>query len=296
MPAAGQQRTATVGFWNVENLFDTIPNMHYDDRAFTPQGRNKWNTARYESKLANLARVIDQMALDVIGLCEVENEGVVRDLALRLRTDYNFIILEETARAGGRNLALLYKGDKFIPADVRTIDSRTSRMFLYVRGELHGRRIDIVVVHLPSKLNSRAVRERALDRLRSFADSLHTADTASRLLILGDFNAAPRERIMRRTLLRDSMFFSPLATLAADGAGSYVYNGRWLLYDNIFLCHRLFDNHFGNRQSGIFIKPYMLHNDRTRRGGWPLRTFTGRRYTGGFSDHLPVWVALEVGD
>lgn len=45
LSAAGQQKVS-VGFYNTENLFDTIPSTFYDDKDFTPSGRNRWNSER----------------------------------------------------------------------------------------------------------------------------------------------------------------------------------------------------------------------------------------------------------
>ena len=297
--AAHGQRSATVGFWNTENLFDTIPSIFYtDDADYTPGGKQSWNTERYTNKLANVARVIDHMSLDVIGLCEVENEGVVRDLTLRLSTDYNYIH-RIAGRSRGRDVVLLYKGDKFVPHEVRTVDSRTSRTFLYVRGELCGERVDIVVVHLPSLLNKYAYRERAVGRLYQFVDSLHQADPDSRLIVMGDFNAAPNDRVMRRAFTTDDpaceeALFCPFETLASDGLGTYAHGNRWLHYDNIFLSNRLLEGAVRYCKCSIFIQSYMLQQDKTKRRGYPLRTFTGKKYTNGFSDHLPVFLQLTM--
>lgn len=293
--AASAQRTATAGFWNTENFFDTIPDpKRTDDSEYTPAGIRRWDTKRYRTKVRNVARVLDEMALDVVGLAEVENESVVRDLVMALLTDYNYIVTPSDG-AGGRGLALLYKGDRFVPQDVRAVDSRTSRPFLYVRGELMGERVDLVVCHLPSMLNGYAYRARAVGRLRRFVDSLHVADTGARLVVAGDLNATPRDRVMRTAFAsadpaRGAALFNPLEEQARGGAGSYAYNDRWLLYDNIYVGAPLMPHLFG---CAIFIKPWMLHDDHTRRDGYPLRTFTGAKYTAGYSDHLPVYVVFR---
>lgn len=282
----------SLGFWNVENFFDTIPSLFYDDKDYTPGGRQAWNTERYNNKLRNIAAVLDELQLDVVGLCEIENESVVYDLVMNLDTDYNYI--HRTAgRARGRDIALLYKGDKFIPHEIRTVDSHTSRTFLYVRGELCGERVDIVVVHLPSMLNKYTYRERAVARLCEFTDSLHRADPESRPVVMGDFNATPGDRVMRRAFAQSGggdALFSPFEPLAANGAGTYAHNNRWLLYDNIFVSQRLLDGPLRYSECGIFIREHMLCRDRTKKNGYPLRTFTGRKYTNGYSDHLPVYI------
>lgn len=292
--AACGQRTATVGFWNTENFFDTIPSLFYDDRDYTPAGKQKWGGERYANKLRNVARVLDDMSLDVVGLCEVENEGVVYELALKLKTDYNYIH-RVAGRSRGRDIALLYKGDKFVPHEVRTVNSRTSRTFLYVKGELCGNRVDLIVVHMPSMLNRHEYRKRAADRLFAFADSLHRADADSRIIIMGDFNAEPHDKLLRPSDAQSAIaLFCPFEALADEGQGTCAYSGRWLLYDNIFLSERLLDGKPRYAGCAIFIREYMLDRSKTKRRGFPLRTFTGKKYTDGFSDHLPVFIKLII--
>lgn len=289
-PVVAQHRV-TVGFWNVENMFDTIPAPEYpDDDHYCPDGKQRWNTERYVNKHRNIARVVDEMGLDILGLAEVENEAVVRDLVMALKTDYNYIHRSAAGgRARGRDIVLLYKGDRFIPHEVRTVDSYTSRSFLYVRGALRGQRVDVVVCHMPSMLNRHAYRERAAKRLYSFADSLHTADPEARLIIMGDFNATPRDRITRQNV-SDSIF-CPLESAAVRGHGTYAHNNRWMMYDNIYLSHRLVG---ALERAEIYIKPHLLYDDPgLKRNGYPRRTFTNGRYTDGFSDHLPVFSVLK---
>jgi len=292
----------TVGFWNVENLFDTIPSLFHDDRNYTPGGLYRWGAERYGQKLRNLARVIDAMALDVLGLAEVEGEAALRDLVTILGTDYNWIY-RTTRDYRGINVVLLYKGDKFIPSEIRQIPSPARREFLYVRGELAGERVDLVVCHLPSQMNTHDLRVKAMGALYAFADSLRRADREARLIIMGDFNADPSERVMRRHFhtgnraTNDARFlFSPLYHFYKSGYGSYVYRDRWHLYDNIFLSNSF--NAEGGRlryaHSGIFLRDWMLADGSTvLRRGYPLRTFSGGVYLGGYSDHLPVWVEFR---
>lgn len=295
-----QAQEATVGFWNVENLYDTIPSLFHDDADYTPGGRLRWDTGRYTAKLENLSRVLDEMSLDICGLAEVESEEAVRDLVKTLKTDYNYIH-RTTGDGRGMDMVLLFKGDKFVPEQVRLVRSGSPREFLYVRGELLGQRVDMVVVHLPSKFNSRNYRERVLQSLYSFADSLHRVDAAARLVIVGDFNGAPSDRILRRSFhtgrqLPDASrpLFSPFETLAAGGIGTYARNNRWELVDNIFLSSRFLGDPPRYLRSEVFVRPYMLTGGDGSRVGYPLRTFSGRNYLGGYSDHLPLYVVLQM--
>lgn len=298
LPSAAQE-CVSLAFYNVENLYDTVPSVFYDDRDYTPGGRMGWGGERYGAKLRNLARVIDAMAPDVIGLAEVESERAVRELVMTLRTDYNYIH-RTTGDYRGMDVALLYKGDKFILERVRQVPSASGREFLYVRGELLGERVDLVICHLPSQFNVYGRRVASLAKLYRFADSLHRADPRARMVVAGDFNANPTDRAMRRAfrtgrrVADGSVFlFGPLYPMFRRGYGSYVYRDRWNLYDNFFL-----DNGFlsgdGWRydRAGIFVREWMLSPGDAGRRGYPLRTFSSGAYTGGFSDHLPVFVEL----
>ncbi len=295
-PAVAQER-ASIAFYNVENLYDTVPSAFYDDREYTPTGRLKWGGERYTTKLRNLSRVIDAMSPDVIGLAEVESERAVRELVMTLRTDYNYIH-RTTSDRRGMDVVLLYKGDKWIPERVFQVSSASGREFLYVRGELSGERVDLVVCHLLSQFNGYERRAISLSRLYRFVDSLHRSDPGARVVVVGDFNANPTDRVMRkafhteRRVADGSVFlFNPLYAMWRRGYGSYVYRDRWNLYDNIFLDHGFLSGKgWRYDRSGVFVREWMLSGGDMLRRGYPLRSFSSGAYTGGFSDHLPVFV------
>lgn len=292
--------TVKLAFYNVENFYDTVPSMFYDDADFTPRGRRKWDTAKYRTKLANLSRVIDHLDADLLGLAEVENEQVLRDLVSSLKTDYNYMFKKGGDRRG-MNLALLYKGDKFVPENIHSVWTGSGREALYVEGELHGRQIGVVICHLPSRLNSASFRRRTLQSFWRSVNSLHPRGSDAGMVIMGDFNMSPAEKMMRRTLGigRDGIcayanFFTPFATAARKGYGSYAYDDRWHMLDNIFLSGNMVEGpQVRYKQYGIFLRDYMIGHSGRRRN-YPLRTYSGGIYEAGYSDHLPVYVILEV--
>lgn len=280
--AASAQRPPVVMFYNVESLYDTIPSLFYNDSDYTPKGALRWNSARYQNKLRSLASVIDSVAAEIVALAEVENEGVVRDLVMTLSTDYNYI--HRTSNdARGMDLAILYKGDKFFPSQIRMVESGYRRDFLYVQGKLCGERIDLIVCHLPSQLGRRENRLRAQQRLATFVDSLHRADSSARIIIAGDFNDTPSLTLKRNIM---PTWSSPLLLEAERrGEGTIVYDGRWLMYDNFWIDPKAFPS----ARAQVYIRRDMLSNNE---GVRPLRTFTSRAYTAGPSDHLPVILHL----
>lgn len=280
--AASAQRSPIVMFYNVESLCDTIPSLFYNDKDYTPDGALRWNSVRYQNKLNALASVIDSGAAEVVALAEVENENVVRDLVMTLGTDYNYI--HRTSNdSRGMDLALLYKGDKFFPNEIRLVESGFGREFLYVKGKLCGERVDLVVCHLPSQLGRKENRLRALRRLATFVDKLHRADSAARIVVAGDFNDTP-SLISKREIM--PTWSKPMLLNAERrGEGTIVYDGRWLMYDNFWIDPQAFPT----AHAQVYIRRYMLSDDG---GARPLRTFTSRAYTAGPSDHLPIILHL----
>lgn len=289
------QEKVSVAFWNVENLYDTIPSLFYDDSKYLRGGSLRWAEKRYELKLQSLASVIDRMDADVLALCEVESEEAVRDLVMTLGTDYCYIH-RTTNDYRGMDIVMMYKGDRFIPERVRQIGIGTSRQALYVRGELCGERVDIVAVHMPSNLNDRQRRESAARNLFAWTDSLQRNDAGARVIILGDMNANPGDKVLRKAIpvhIGVPSFVNPLEGQWREGRGTYVYRGRWLMYDNIFLGQTLFGGNLRYVGAGIYIKEDMLDSSTPKRIGYPARTFSGEKYIGGASDHLPVFVILR---
>ena len=70
----------SVGFWNVENLFDLIDDPDKRDEEFALNGRKNVNQEIYDLKIKNSAEVLIDLDVDVLGLCEVENKNVLNDL------------------------------------------------------------------------------------------------------------------------------------------------------------------------------------------------------------------------
>lgn len=54
-------QTAGIAFYNLENLFDTIPNNPEGrDAEYTPAGAKQWDGRKYRNKINNLAYAISQ--------------------------------------------------------------------------------------------------------------------------------------------------------------------------------------------------------------------------------------------
>ena len=107
-----QYKSAIVGFYNLENLFDTIDNTLINDEEFLPNGIRNYNTTIYRDKLAKLAAVIAQMGAAyspdgpaLLGVAEIENDTVLKDLVNEpqiQKRNYRYVHYDsKDARGGG---------------------------------------------------------------------------------------------------------------------------------------------------------------------------------------------------
>ncbi len=162
LPAAGQD--FTVMFYNVENLFDTTDDTTRNDDEFLPDGSRRWTGNRYYKKINALAQVIaaagEWELPALVGLCEVENEEVVKDLAYgTILSAGNYgIVHRDSPDLRGIDLALLYRRDHFRVTDVRSwIPARApgdpfeSRNLLYVKAVMDSDTLHVILCHFPSR-------------------------------------------------------------------------------------------------------------------------------------------------
>ena len=267
-----------VGFYNVENLFDTVHDRGKNDQAFTPQGENAWTQDKYEKKLSNIASVIRAMSEKngrwhvLLGLAEVENDRVLEDLVAReeiAEAGYKFVH-EEGPDVRGIDCALLYRPSQFKVVEVRSLpyDFNTksgivfektpqeqrefkTRDVLCVRGELAGEPLAIYVCHWPSRSGDKGedLRCRAAEIVHDDILALEKRHPGINVIVMGDMNDNPEDLCMsgflhgRETIgeMQKGDLFSPFLRMHKDGFGSQEYHGEWNIFDCIFVNGALTD-------------------------------------------------------
>jgi len=120
--------TYNIGFYNVENLFDTKDDPYTEDEWFLPSSETQWDNTKYQKKLKNLSEVIDALnkeagGPDLIGLCEVENKQVVMELASQknLKANKYEVIHYDSPDTRGIDVAAMYNPEKFELMESRSI-------------------------------------------------------------------------------------------------------------------------------------------------------------------------------
>lgn len=310
-----------IGFWNLENLYDTIDGPN-DDDEYLPNSAKQWNTERYERKLQHEARVIGEMGTEIqpdgivcMGLCEVENRGVVEDLIHTPPLDKrNYrIVHHDSPDRRGVDVAFIYNPKYFTLLHERTYPLRDpndsvfrTRDLLVVTGLMDGDTLNILVNHWPSRFGgekkSLPNRIRAAELGRHVIDSLLARNANARILYMGDLNDDPADPAVRKFLnttgdkeqATGKKLFNPMYDLFRKGIGTLAWRDSWNLFDQIILSPALVTGAGGDLRyygARVFNKPYLRQTEGNY-AGYPLRTYVGDQYVGGFSDHFPVYVIL----
>ncbi len=306
----------SIAFYNLENLFDTSFNDHTLDAAFTPKGEMRWSTKRYQHKLAKLARTISEIGMDtahdmpvLIGVAEVENKKVIQDLIatdpLR-RCSYGYVHYDSPDERG-IDAALIYHKAYFevlhsapIALIVDNLNGvrDTTRDILHVCGKLNGEHLHLFVNHWPSRrdgvLETEYKRIKAAETLKSFIAGIEAEHPNSNYIIMGDFNDNPDSTSMR-SLMQMSNLYNPSEQLGSPLRGTANYQKEWTMFDQIIFSHNFLNYEKGTHsftEANIFDRPF-LAEPRGKYEGMPFRTFAGKKYLGGYSDHFPVYIQLK---
>lgn len=315
-----------VGFYNLENLFDTCHDEGKNDYQFLANGSYRWNSLKYKHKLHNLARVLSDMGTDVlpnigcavIGVSEIENSRALDDLVaeepLRAR-NIKYVHIEGPDKRGV-DCAMLYNpalfkvtGQKllpYIPAKDMP-ENYVTRGFLTVDGELGGEPVTVIVCHWPSRFAGSPYRERAAELVKDIKDSIIAERPQTKVFVMGDMNDDPTNKSMKDILsarpeikdVKDGDMYNPWYNLLVkQGMGTLTYQGSWNLFDQIVMTPNVLDRN-GKKdystlkfwKNQIFRRDYLFQTEGKYKGN-PKRTHAGGVWLDGYSDHLPVVVYL----
>lgn len=297
---------------NCENLFDCRHDSLKQDTEYTPEGNRQWTYSKYWRKVRNISRELissdskNGHLPDIITLCEIENDSVLRDITRRsqlreMRYEY---IMTHSTDARGIDVALMYNRFAFRPINHYSLvvdfkdENHPLRDILYVSGQIiTDDTLHIFVVHAPSryggKRHSEPRRMAVVNRLIASVDSLRSISPDTKIVVLGDFNDEADDKSLQTLEANSFVNVGKNATVENRKVkGTYKYEGRWGSIDHILVSASLIDD---VAECYINTSDFLLEKDTKYGGVKPRRTFIGYRFRrDGYSDHLPLIMKLRL--
>lgn len=320
-----QYKVAAVGFYNVENLFDTINDPEKNDEDFLPTGSYHYTPEVYQEKLTHLSGVIADLATELtpdgvamLGVAEIENRLVLEDLVKQpslAKRGYK-IIHHDSPDARGVDVGFIYQPKYFTVLGSKPLlvpmpqnpdgSSYFTRDILWVWGTFDGEPLHVFVNHWPSRrggeVASSPLRELAATVCRGVIDSLLQVDPNVKIITMGDLNDDPTNNSTYKVLqakpkpekLKAGELFNPFYEFYKKGIGTLAWNDSWNLFDQIILSQGWLKKEqegFYYLRTEVYNRPYLTQKSGNFKG-YPHRTYVGGVYQGGYSDHFPVYIFL----
>lgn len=317
---------AVIGFYNLENLYDTINDPTKDDEEFLPTGIRMYNGEVYRDKLGRLAHVLSEIGKDVspdglalTGVAEIENDTVLADLVNepKLKDRKWKFVHYNSPDVRGVDVGLLYNPKYFTPLYSAPLfvalpggskESFLTRDILYVKGLFRGGdTVHVFVNHWPSRRGgeerSAPARAAAAQICKTRVDSLTALDPNVKIIVMGDLNDDPISPSVTQVLkakgnaedVKAPEMFNPWVSYYKKGIGTLAYQDSWGLFDQIILSAGWLDKSqkgFHYYRAYIFNQEFMVQKTGKFRG-YARRTYDGNTYNYGYSDHFPTYIRLH---
>lgn len=305
-----------VAFWNFENFFDPFVDSTRVYNEFTETGGQHWTKSRFYKKRNNMYKAIlalsENEPLAVFGIAEVENQYVLHMLfdQTPLKTHNYRIIHYEGDDNRGIDVAMAYCIDKLQLVYSETVKVRNpknrkyrTRDILYAKFfDRRGDTLHVFVNHWPSRYGGERetikLRALAANTLKHKVDSLvFLPQTIPKIIIMGDFNDTPEDTSIKDIICKGETLvnlFTKTNNLGFEGTLKHQYN--WQIFDQIIVSKSLIDNDkwlkYKKSSAQIFHADFLFEKDESYGGVKLFRTYVGPKYSGGYSDHLPVYIDL----
>jgi hypothetical protein len=319
-----KSQNVRIVFYNVENLYDPYDDTTKMDNEFTSTGTRRWSFSRFQTKLNHLSKTLFAIGEweppAIVGLCEVENKYVLNKLIFQtpLKKFKYRIIHHDSPDARGIDVTLLYRPEKFTVLNWKCIQVRfpfdtltQTRDILMVKGKVFLQDTIILFVnHWPSRRGgysgSQPRRNFVAGLLRSKIDSIFRMDHNPNIIVMGDFNDEPDKESLSSILdarpLLNNCGSTDLINLmylkeSQWNEGTIKYQGQWSIFDQFIVSGNLVRKSDESKamfaDAHIFKGDFLMEKDDRYLGEKLKRTYTGPRYLGGFSDHLPIYLDLK---
>ncbi len=306
----------TIAFYNLENLFDTFDDKFTFDDDFLPNSEKNWTEKRYRKKVRKLGYAISNIGVKtskkypaIVGLAEVENKLVIDDLLnskFLKDKSYDYVHYDSPDERG-IDVAMIYDTTVFevintevFPLDLFDEDGSRdyTRDILMVEGKLNNELMYFVVNHWPSRRQgaeeSEPTRLLASSKALEVISKIKSNNQYAKIIVMGDFNDGPLNKSVKQMVHTEDLF-NPMEELKSFFRGSLSHRQQWNLFDQILFTTNFFEYQKGEHsfsRADIFDREFLRQYKGKFRGN-PFRTFVGRKYKGGYSDHFPVYIHLK---
>lgn len=296
-------------FYNVENLFP--PDSESDE--LPASGFRNWDSYKYNLKIRKLSNVFRFMEEDygqlpsIIGLAEIGDRLVLEDLVNEDSPIKNYeIVYQKSQDSRGLSVALLFDQAKYTLIQFNTLKFRMdetvafdTRDILHAEFLFEGKKFHIFVCHLPSKREKDAKKAQRNYIIRQLHKTIQNlAGKGEPIILMGDFNENPDAEELQQFLTNDNgnkMLSNPFEAMFLKSQFSTYHGKKGLGFDQILYSENLILEQFNFQtiSAEIYNTPRLRNKDR-KNSSYPLRTYSGSRYVGGWSDHFPVVVRIEI--
>lgn len=209
-----------VYWWNLENLFDIENSPRRSEFLNDHLGveLKGWDSVILDKKIVNLTSIIFKFNYnngpDILGVCEVENEHVIKLLiaAMNMSLNKNYgLVISEGDDKRGIDTALIYDNAKYVPEqdtfNLRVIKRNTTRDLFQVHiNTTTGNKLICILNHWPSRsggeLTSEPFRIMVAENLSYWIERIYEeqGEDAS-IVLMGDFNDNPSNKSITEYLL-----------------------------------------------------------------------------------------------
>ena len=311
-----------IGFYNLENLYDTINDPFKNDEEFLPNSERNYNSRVYFDKLDRLSDVISQIGTDInpdgvalLGVAEIENDTVLTDLVHRPKLKYRNLkfVHYNSPDARGVDVGLIYNPKYFKPIFSAPLfvqlpggskDAYYTRDVLYVKGILDGDTIHVFVNHWPSRSGgeerSAPARAAAAAVAKARIDSLMAINPLTKVVLMGDLNDDPVSPSLTKVIaakdkikkVEPGEMYNPWVEMYKKGIGTLAYQDAWGLFDQILVSYGWLNKEqtgYFYQKASIFNRDFLVQKTGKYRG-YSKRTWDGITYNYGYSDHFPTYI------
>jgi hypothetical protein len=228
-------------------------------------------------------------------------------------TNYQ-LVHKNSPDARGIDCALLVDASRFkvltsefLTVSIDTIPNFKTRDILYVKGLLAGNKtVHVFVHHWPSRRGGEEAsapgRALAASIAKHKIDSVTAIDPKAKIVLMGDLNDDPISPSITSVIgargekeeVRSGGMYNPWMDPYKKGIGTLAYQDAWGLFDQILISYGWLDKNqkgYHYYKAEIFNREFMVQKTGKYKG-YPMRTYDGNRYNGGYSDHFPTYIIL----